>query len=65
MPFIVTGVITLACSKTIALDAYYLHITVATPIFLSQTAFSYRFHIVFESYRFMPFQKPFEGKNGV
>ena len=24
-----------------------------------------RFRIVFESYRFMPFQMPFEGKNGV
>ena len=43
--------------------------TVATPIFLSKTAFSYRFRIVFESYRFMPFQLPFEEKkrclNGV
>ena len=36
--------------------------TVATPNFLSKTAFSYRFLIVFESYRFMPFQLPFEGK---
>ena len=27
------------------------------PIFLSKTAFSYRFRIVFESYRFMPFQE--------
>ena len=24
-----------------------------------------RFRTVFESYRFMPFQTPFEGKNGV
>ena len=29
--------------------------TVATPIFLSKTVFSYGFRIVFESYRFMPF----------
>ena len=43
--------------------------TVATPIFLSKTAFSYRFRMVFESYRLMPFETPFEGKkrrlNGV
>ena len=36
--------------------------TVATPMFLSKTAFSYRFRIVFESTRFVPFQTPFEGK---
>ena len=41
------------------------NVTVATPILLSKTVFSYRFRIVFESYRFMPFETPFEGKNGV
>ena len=33
--------------------------------FLSKTAFSNRLRIVFESYRFMHFQTPFEGKNCV
>ena len=47
--------------------ASYRNGTVAAPIFLSKTAFSYRFRIV--SFRFMPFQTPFEVKkrrlNGV
>ena len=37
----------------------------ATPIFLSKTVFSYSFRTVLKSYRFYPFQTPFEENNGV